>query len=221
MNPQLTHTVIESNSVEDTMALGATFAKHVKSGDCIALIGELGAGKTQFVRGLARGLGLDPARVSSPTFVFLQEYDPPNHAPDTPVLAHVDAYRLVGEDDLASIGWEGDGEELRRGAVLVVEWADRIPNALCTDRLEVNLIHHGNGRTITLTPHGNWRDRLTDMKTPHPTARCPICQKSAAQDSPDFPFCSERCKQIDLGKWLKGDYLISRPVEESDLDEGE
>ncbi len=163
MTEQLTSTVIESTSVEQTMAVGTAVARLAKSGDCVALIGELGAGKTQFVRGMASGLGIEPVRVSSPTFVFMQEYNPTDPGNGSLVLTHVDAYRLAGEDDLASIGWEGDGEELRSGAVLVVEWADRIPDALCTDRLEIRIAHHGDGRTITLTAHGSWRERMGEL----------------------------------------------------------
>jgi len=167
--------LVESGSVEQTMAVGAAVARAVLTGDMIALIGELGAGKTQFVRGLAEGLGLDPSRVSSPTFVFMQEYNPPppevsqgsSGEARSLVITHVDAYRLAGEDDLASIGWEGDGEELRDGAVLVVEWADRITDALPADRLEVNIAHLGEGRAITLNPHGSWRDRIAELKLDH------------------------------------------------------
>ena len=163
MSDECDNVVFESRSVEQTMAIGAALAEVVRSGDLVALIGELGAGKTQFVRGMAVGLNIEPTRVSSPTFVFLQEYDPVDGDADALVVAHVDAYRLAGADDLASIGWEGNGEELRRGAVLVVEWADRITEALGEDWLEVRLIHNGDGRTITLSPHGNWRDRMPEL----------------------------------------------------------
>lgn len=165
MSDDLGNLVLESNSVEQTMAIGAAVAEAAQSGDLVALIGELGAGKTQFVRGMAGGLNLEPARVSSPTFVFLQEYDRVDADAEALVLAHVDAYRLAGTDDLASIGWEGDGEELRQGAVLVVEWADRITGALCDDRLEVRLAHNGAGRTLTVIPHGNWRNRMPSLRS--------------------------------------------------------
>jgi tRNA threonylcarbamoyladenosine biosynthesis protein TsaE len=163
MNDAPEKLVIESHSVDETMALGAAVAGLVRPGDTVALIGELGAGKTQFVRGLAEGLGIEPQRVSSPTFVFLQEYDRADSDADALVVAHVDAYRLSGTDDLASIGWEGDGEELRRGAVLVVEWADRIEAALSGDRLDVRITHNGEGRTVEVTGHGSWRGRVAGL----------------------------------------------------------
>lgn len=153
-----------SDSVEATVAVGGAIAKSFKPGDLVGLIGELGAGKTQMVRGMAGGLHIKPNRVSSPTFVFLHEYPPDNDDAGSPVLAHVDAYRLSGTDDLASIGWDGNGQELRRGAVLVVEWADRITDALGADWLEVRLLHNDNGRRITLSPHGEWHARMPALR---------------------------------------------------------
>jgi len=167
----------ESRSVEQTMAIGAVVAKAAKSSDLIGLVGELGAGKTQFVRGMAQGLDIPPRRVSSPTFVFLQEYRVDEDDEGSLVLAHVDAYRLSGLDDLSSIGWEGDGRELRRGAVLAVEWADRIEDALGADWLKVTLEHTDTGRAITLSPYGDWRDRMQalhrDLKNLIPPKRTP------------------------------------------------
>lgn len=158
-----------SDSVEATVALGRAIARSFKPGDLVGLIGELGAGKTQMVRGMAGGLHITPSRVSSPTFVLLHEYPPDLQPPDnadadSPVLAHVDAYRLSGTDDLSSIGWDGDGQELRRGAVLVVEWADRITDALGDDWLEVRLEHNDAGRRITLSPHGGWYARMALLR---------------------------------------------------------
>lgn len=153
-----------SDSVEATVAVGGAIARSFRPGDLVGLIGELGAGKTQMVRGMAGGLHIKPNRVSSPTFVFLHEYPPENDQAGTPVLAHVDAYRLSGTDDLASIGWDGDGQELRRGAVLVVEWADRIADALGNDWLEIRLEHNDTGRRITLSPHGVWCARMAALR---------------------------------------------------------
>lgn len=165
------HNTIEyvSDSVEATVAVGGAIAKSFRPGDLVGLIGELGAGKTQMVRGMAGGLHITPNRVSSPTFVFLHEYPPDlipsgNQGADSPVLTHVDAYRLSGTDDLSSIGWDGDGRELRRGAVLVVEWADRITDALGNDWLEVRLEHDDAGRRVTLSPHGDWCARMAALR---------------------------------------------------------
>ncbi|GAB4188689.1 MAG: tRNA (adenosine(37)-N6)-threonylcarbamoyltransferase complex ATPase subunit type 1 TsaE [Phycisphaeraceae bacterium] len=168
------HLVLHSECVEDTVSIGTAVARVTGSGDLIGLIGDLGAGKTQFVRGLAQGLGIPARQVSSPTFVFLQEYEPAEQVGVTHVgedgrsgalvLAHVDAYRLSGPDELSSIGWEGQGQELREGSVLAVEWADRILPALGDDWLEVRIVHGDEKRDITLTGHGGWQDRMPVLR---------------------------------------------------------
>jgi len=154
-----------SHSVEQTMAIGAAVAKSACSTDLIGLVGELGAGKTQFVRGMAQGLDISPRLVSSPTFVFLQEYQADQDDERSLVLTHIDAYRLSGPGDLSSIGWEDDGYELRQGAVLAVEWADRIRHALGEDWLEVTLEHTDDGRAVTLSPHGAWGDKIETLRS--------------------------------------------------------
>lgn len=151
----------ETDSVERTAAVGAAVGGLARAGDLIALIGELGAGKTQFVRGLARGLGLDPRSVSSPTFVLSQEHPAGR---DGLVLVHIDAYRLRGVGDLESIGWDGDGAELRRGAVLAIEWADRLGDRLGPDLLTVRLSHGGESRrSVAIEARGAWRERAAEL----------------------------------------------------------
>lgn len=144
------------------MALGAVLAAHARAGDLIALVGELGAGKTQLVRGFARGLGLDESAVSSPTFVLMHEHEPDD---DGPVLVHIDAYRLTTRDDLTSIGWEMvGGGELREGAIVIVEWADRMRTMLGDDRLEVELTHEqGQRRAVRIAAGGSWATRATRL----------------------------------------------------------
>ena len=100
------------------------------SGLAIGLIGPLGAGKTAFIKGLAAGLGLDPARVASPTFVIASEYPTPRGLR----LAHVDCLRVESEDELETAGFL---DLLVPGVVLAVEWSDRVPRALPEDRLEL------------------------------------------------------------------------------------
>ncbi|MEM9915425.1 MAG: tRNA (adenosine(37)-N6)-threonylcarbamoyltransferase complex ATPase subunit type 1 TsaE [Planctomycetota bacterium] len=163
-----------STSLDHTIAIGRRLGELAEAGDVIALDGELGAGKTQFVRGLADGLGLDPAQVSSPTFVFMHEYSaedeyghPIDDDPKRPVLVHIDAYRITDAHDLATLGYD---DELRRTSVTAVEWAKLIAaapgNPLGEDRLHVEIQHaDGNQRQINLTPHGRWADRLTKLKT--------------------------------------------------------
>jgi tRNA threonylcarbamoyladenosine biosynthesis protein TsaE len=106
-----------SNSPSDTEALGEKFGHAARRGWVIALSGELGAGKTQFVKGVARGLGI-PARVHSPTFTLAAEYDG-GRLP----LFHLDLYRLESADQIRSAGLE---EFLHPDGVAVIEWAERM-----------------------------------------------------------------------------------------------
>src|SRR5205807_916546 len=106
-----------SHSPEQTQAIAAEFAKSLRGGECIALHGELGAGKTQFVRGLVHGLGGDVRSVSSPTYVLLNVYDT-----GRPIVYHLDAYRVGGADDFDAIGFS---ELLEQEGVVVVEWPTR------------------------------------------------------------------------------------------------
>lgn len=100
----------------------------------VALVGPLGAGKTEWVKGLAEGLGVDPRLVASPTFVIASEY--PGREPGVRRLAHVDLYRLEGEAELEAAGFL---DLLAPGTVVAVEWADRFPRALPADRVEVRI----------------------------------------------------------------------------------
>lgn len=218
-----------STSAEFTVAMGRVIGAAALTGDVIALVGELGAGKTQMVRGLAEGAGIDPAAVASPTYVLVHEYEPP---PGKPVLVHIDAYRLHTAGDLESIGWTANGGgELRQNAIVIVEWADRIGVNIGDDAFTITLTHSGDtSRDITVSAGRTWTSRwpaltqamdlaLGASSAPPVFRPCPICKAPAEMKSPLFPFCSKRCRTIDLGKWIQGDYRISRGVEEADLDE--
>jgi tRNA threonylcarbamoyladenosine biosynthesis protein TsaE len=109
-----------SNSESETAALGEKLGAALKSGDVVALYGDLGSGKTAFVRGVARGMGI-MARVYSPTFTIVNEYE------GKPPLFHFDMYRIGGSDELFDIGWE---DYLDSGAVCVVEWSENVEEAL-------------------------------------------------------------------------------------------
>jgi tRNA threonylcarbamoyladenosine biosynthesis protein TsaE len=106
-----------SNSPADTEALGEQFGRAARRGWVIALSGDLGAGKTQFVKGLARGLGIS-ARVHSPTFTLVAEYDGGRLK-----LFHLDLYRLETPEQILSAGIE---EFLQPDGVAVIEWAERL-----------------------------------------------------------------------------------------------
>lgn len=150
-----------SPSPEATVLIGAAVGRLSSAGDVVALVGDLGAGKTQFVRGLAVGMDLDADDVSSPTFVLAQEYS----APTSPVdLVHMDAYRLEGIEDMVSIGWQWGGGELRDDVVTAIEWADRLGVELGGPVLEVRFDHEGQStRRVEMIASGLWCDRMAKL----------------------------------------------------------
>jgi tRNA threonylcarbamoyladenosine biosynthesis protein TsaE len=122
-----------SPSPEATRAAARALAGCIgPEGVVIALVGPLGAGKTAFVKGLAEGLGIDPARVASPTFTIASEYP----LPDGTRLAHVDVYRLASPAELEAAGFL---DLLADARVVAVEWADRLPGALPAEHLEIRI----------------------------------------------------------------------------------
>ncbi|MEM6553145.1 MAG: tRNA (adenosine(37)-N6)-threonylcarbamoyltransferase complex ATPase subunit type 1 TsaE [Planctomycetota bacterium] len=145
-----------------TRALGVAIGSAAVAGDVIALDGELGVGKTAMTRGIAAGMGLEEGVVSSPTFTMVQEYRADGGGL---ALVHIDAYRLGGVDEVETIGWVEEGAELRRGAVVVVEWAEKIAGELPKDRLCVRLTHAGEGRGLWLGAElgSRWAGRLNAL----------------------------------------------------------
>ena len=137
----------QSNSPEETESIGQALAETLRPGTVIAFTGDLGAGKTAFVRGLARGLGIT-ARVTSPTFTIVNEYEG-GRLP----LFHFDMYRLSSAQDLFDIGWD---DFLQRGGICAVEWsenvADALEDCLC---VEIRRGESDTQRKITLRWEGN------------------------------------------------------------------
>lgn len=121
----------QTRSPAQTTAVAQRLAADLRPGDCIALYGELGAGKTHFVRALVEALGGQGRDVSSPTFVLLHVYSTPKMT-----VYHLDAYRVGGAEDLAAIGFS---ELLEQGGLVIVEWADRVESILPANRLNVRL----------------------------------------------------------------------------------
>lgn len=116
--------------------LAQRIAPHVRAHDVVALDGELGSGKTSFVRALVTALGGDARDVSSPTYTLLHQYDA-----EIPVI-HIDAYRLRDESELEGLGFS----ELREGAVSCIEWAQRIgPVGADNQRWSILFAHTGDG----------------------------------------------------------------------------
>jgi tRNA threonylcarbamoyladenosine biosynthesis protein TsaE len=135
-----------SLSEEETAEAGRELARTLGSGSIVLLSGELGAGKTAFVRGIAEGLGIDPAEITSPTFTLVQE-----HRGGRLPLYHVDLYRLkpAEVDDL------GLDEITLAGGVTAIEWPDRLPRAF-EEAIAVHLeLGEGSTRTIAIACHSD------------------------------------------------------------------
>ena len=134
-----------TNSPEETEALGEALARRLEPGTVIAFTGDLGAGKTAFVRGLARGLGVRE-RVTSPTFTIVNEYEG-GRLP----LFHFDMYRLGSADELFHIGWE---DYLARNGVCAVEWSENVDEALDGDTIRVDISRGEDDNTRIITIEG-------------------------------------------------------------------
>jgi tRNA threonylcarbamoyladenosine biosynthesis protein TsaE len=161
----LTHKLLDE---AQTLALGAAIGARLGAGDCVALTGPLGAGKTTFARGLIRAFVGVEIDVPSPTFTLVQIYAQPSqllnakshtlsHAGPPLDLYHFDLYRLKNEDDVWELGWEDIGE-----AIALVEWPDKAGTNLPANRLDITLSFDGSGRVAQFSARDNdfWKDRL-------------------------------------------------------------
>jgi endogenous inhibitor of DNA gyrase (YacG/DUF329 family) len=172
---------------------------------------------------------LDDSAVSSPTFVLMHEYA---DREGRTVLVHVDAYRLKSLEDTESIGWDPVRAEFSDGTVVAIEWADRLSDQFGPNVLTVQLDHRDDQqRLVTMRPTGTWAERMPRLvrcldqvvdgdaartKDSEAVYRCPICSGSVRGGAGSFPFCSGRCRTIDLHRWFRGDYRISRPTDHID-----
>lgn len=139
---------VVSRSVDVTEQLGEQLGRMLSPGDVVGLFGELGSGKTTLIRGIAKGLGLDPESVRSPTFILLREY--PGPVP----LIHIDGYRLEGSG--SAVVWEDPDWLFSPKKVTAIEWAERFGEWLPEDYLEIQLAHKTtNQRTLTMVGHGS------------------------------------------------------------------
>ena len=140
---------MRSDSPAATRAIGEKLASQLRAGDVLLLLGNLGAGKSEMTRGIARGLGVT-ATVASPSFTILNVYDE-GRVP----LYHFDWYRLNDVEELYEMGME---EYLGGDGVAVVEWPSQCPEAVPESYLEVNIVTVGETeREIILTPCGDFR----------------------------------------------------------------
>lgn len=139
-----------TKSAKETEKLGVKFSRNLKNGDCIALIGELGSGKTCFTKGIARGIGVKDI-VSSPTFKIISEYDASAEGRTSGKnvkFYHVDFYRITNYDELMNLGLE---DLFFDDGIVVIEWPDKFLDYLPDNFIEVKFsIINNNTRRIII-----------------------------------------------------------------------
>ena len=141
---------MRTHSPEETRELAEKLSRQLQAGDVLLLLGDLGAGKSEFTRGLAQGLGIQ-GTVASPSFTILNVYED-GRVP----LYHFDWYRLNSAEELYEMGMD---EFLGGDGIAVVEWPSQCPEAIPADYLEISLTPMGESeREITITPRGGFRE---------------------------------------------------------------
>ncbi len=138
---------IISESAGDTVSLGVAMGRSLGPGDIVCLVGQLGAGKSVLARGIIKGLGVHQSRITSPTFVLLNQYQGKRL-----MVNHFDLYRLQDVSDIMHLGYE---EYLYGAGVSVIEWADRLAGLMPSDHIMVRIgIKSEHVRSITVSACG-------------------------------------------------------------------
>jgi tRNA threonylcarbamoyladenosine biosynthesis protein TsaE len=139
--------VIQARSTSETIQLGKQIGGHLQSGDVVALAGELGTGKTHFIKGLAEGVGVGKSDyISSPSFTLINEYT--GGIP----FYHIDLFRLKSEKEAEELGLE---EYFQGGGITAIEWADKIPSLLPEEMLWIHITYTGkNTRSLEIIGKG-------------------------------------------------------------------
>jgi tRNA threonylcarbamoyladenosine biosynthesis protein TsaE len=145
--------VIQSKSTPETIRIGKRVGSLLLPGDVVALVGELGTGKTQFIKGLAEGVGVGkPTYISSPSFTLINEYR--GRIP----FYHIDLFRLKAEKEAEELGLE---EYFQGGGMTAIEWADKIPSLLPKEILWVHISYTGkHTRSLEITGKGKRYEAL-------------------------------------------------------------
>jgi tRNA threonylcarbamoyladenosine biosynthesis protein TsaE len=153
LQSEIKKVVIQTKSAAETVRVGRSIGRHLRPGDVVALIGELGTGKTQFIKGLAAGVGVGrPTYISSPSFTLINEYS--GRVP----FYHLDLFRLEEEKEAEELGLE---EYLQSGGITAIEWADKIPSLLPKEMFLIYFTSTGtNTRTLKITGKG---ERFEDL----------------------------------------------------------
>ena len=137
---------LQSTSDEETRQIGEQIGQSLSAGDVVALVGCLGAGKTCFTQGIARGLGIAEEEVVSPTYILIREIS------GSIPLIHIDLYRISDTDDLENTGFYDAFDD---ASVTVIEWADRFPGEIPEEHLRIRLERIDDMvRDLTFEPHG-------------------------------------------------------------------
>lgn len=155
---------IISKSVNETLKLGKSIAKNLQPGDILCLFGELGSGKTVLTKGIASGLGIAAAKISSPSFILIRQHT------GKLTLYHFDLYRLKSAQDIAALGYE---EYLYNDGVVVIEWADRLKYLLPLEFLKIELsLMPGSKRQIKFSAIGrHYKELLKRIREPRPSRK--------------------------------------------------
>jgi tRNA threonylcarbamoyladenosine biosynthesis protein TsaE len=145
--------VFQTKSTSETIRIGKSIGSLLMSGDVVALVGELGTGKTQFIKGLATGVGVGkPTYISSPSFTLINEY-----AGKVPFY-HIDLFRLKSEREAEELGLE---EYFKGGGITAIEWADKMPSFLPQEMLWIHMRYTGKQtRSIEMVGKGKRYEQL-------------------------------------------------------------
>jgi tRNA threonylcarbamoyladenosine biosynthesis protein TsaE len=210
---------------EATEAIGRALAGVLLPGDVVALEGELGAGKTTFVRAVAAHLGVEPGLVSSPTFVMVNQYPVPQSANASPLrggqVIHVDAYRLSSTEDLETLGWDrlfdAGGQALGHAAAFI-EWPSRIRSALPPHPARVVITQEGpTTRRLDFELPDSWLARPgVEWLRDRAPIRCPKTARWVSPTSPTYPFADAKARDADLFGWFTGSYSSPREIKPED-----
>ena len=144
--------MISLNNLEETEKFGLFLGENLRPGDVVCLNGDLGAGKTTLTKSIAKGLGIDDY-VTSPTFTIVNEYYGKID------LYHIDTYRL---DDMVDVDYLGFDEYFYSDGVTIVEWAEKIRDALPEEYMEINIKSHDDKRDLEINYLGNRFDKLKE-----------------------------------------------------------
>lgn len=157
--------IFKTESSEETQALGEKIGKTLKQGDVIALIGDLGTGKTCLTQGIARGAGIAPDEiVSSPSYILINEYN--GKVP----IYHIDLYRLENSKEIAELGLseyvDGDG-------ICIIEWAERMADALPNSciKIHITFAEHGDDKVSELILNSPEDENIRHIKIQYPISR--------------------------------------------------